>query len=207
MKRIIAVVLTLILTACATGPNGQPFSKEESTAVNAGIGCAMGAVLAKVTGARATEGCVAGGVIGGIAGYVTAREKELADAKQTAAEVPRARLETQKVSVSDQSTGERKSVDSFKAMSVPMNPRYALNSSDGRDTLLKLGQLAAKYKSSVTLAGGTSNDREQAAAILRSGGALDIHADNTIHTSAYAAKPTDLLVILQAADRRQSVNL
>lgn len=204
MKKI-AFILGFILavTGCATGPDGQPLSKVEGTAMSAGIGCVGGALLAKVIGGKPGVGCLVGGVAGGLAGYVSVRQAELANAKQAQAEIPGARLETQPVVVSEADKIEK--VTAFKSLSVPI-PGSAVATADGRGTLNRLAALAVKNDGIVTVSGGTAEQREAAIAGLQAGGAQDVRTDLKLATAAGTAKGA-VLVRVESKDQRGKVTV
>jgi hypothetical protein len=135
---------SLVLPGCSSMD-----SKTEGGAIGAGIGCAAGAVLAKLTKNDMTTACVAGAVVGGAAGYLYARNAEVKEAQQVAdaaGKVEGAKVtpvETQTVQVVDKSTNKTESVAAFKAVSVDI-PVSQLNTPDGKEAVRKLNEYARK---------------------------------------------------------------
>lgn len=127
-----AVALALGLSGCANSPNGAAMDNKTSGAVVGGaLGCAGGALLAKVTGGDVAAGCAVGAVVGGLVGFERARQQEIADAERARQEVidatatlppqQRARagaLNTVEVQAKDKSDGSTKTVKAFESVSV-----------------------------------------------------------------------------------------
>lgn len=120
MKKILsAAVASIVLTGCVTMSND---TKTNGAATGAAIGCAGGAVLAKIAGGNAATGCAIGAVAGGIAGYEQARQQEIANAERARQEVlatlhrtpggqsARAEVKTTEVTVTDSKTKETKKI-------------------------------------------------------------------------------------------------
>jgi len=146
VKSSVAWVLSIsmLLPACSSMD-----SKTEGTVIGAGIGCAAGAVLAKLTKNDVATACAAGAVVGGLAGYLRARNAEVEEAHQVAevaSKVEGAKVspvETQTVQVVDKKTNKTENVAAFKAVSVDI-PVSQLNTPEGKEALRKLDEYARK---------------------------------------------------------------
>ena len=83
MKKRAALRLPACLLAASLALNGcaNMDQKTQSAGMGAAMGCAAGAVLAKLTKNDATTACLAGAVVGGLIGYQRARSSEIDEAK------------------------------------------------------------------------------------------------------------------------------
>jgi hypothetical protein len=146
LKKSLAAMLSLSMVA--SGCSSMD-SKTESTAIGAGIGCAAGALFAKLSKNDMATACAAGAVVGGLAGYLRARNAEVAEAHEvadTAAKVEGAKVtpvETQTVQVVDKAANKTENVAAFKAISVDI-PVSQLNTKEGKDAVRKLDEYARK---------------------------------------------------------------
>lgn len=124
-------------------------TKTGSTVAGAGIGCAAGAVVAKLTSNNAAAGCAVGAVAGGAIGYLRVRNAEVEEAKKTTEAVQKvpgataAPVETQNVQVVDKETHKTETVAAFKSISVEI-PVSQLNTPEGKDAIRKLEEYARK---------------------------------------------------------------
>jgi hypothetical protein len=150
IKPVVTTSLTVILSASMLVSGcANMDSKTEGTAVGAAIGCAAGAVFAKLTKNDAGTACAAGAVVGGLAGYLHARNAEVEEARQvaeTASKVEGAKVspvETQSVQVVDKKANKTEKVTAFKAVSVDI-PVSQLNTPEGKEALRKLDEYARK---------------------------------------------------------------
>ncbi|WP_341675049.1 glycine zipper domain-containing protein [Niveibacterium sp. SC-1] len=146
-RALAAALLPLLVpafTGCATVDD-----KTQSAGIGAALGCAAGAVLAKVTDNDMATACAAGAVIGGIIGYQKARNAEIEQANQAAqavTAVPGAKpapVQTEQVAVKDKSTGKTEQVAAFKSVSVDI-PASQINTPEGKEALRKLNDYARK---------------------------------------------------------------
>lgn len=209
---VAAVILAL--SGCATtGPDGQQapmmsdasMAKMKSTGIGAGVGCVAGAVMASMTGGKPAVGCAIGAAGGAAIGFVKAREEELAEMRLAQAELPGAQLETRPVQVTEKATGKVEKVDAFSTLAVPMSPASVANPS-GAKVLNRMGTLAAKQNSIVTISGGgTQAQRDQAAMMLYQGGAKQVIFDPKVKTSV--GKKGDLVVTLSPANAASQVEV
>ncbi|MEC5386814.1 glycine zipper domain-containing protein [Uliginosibacterium sp. H3] len=146
LKKSLVVVLGLglVVSGCSSMD-----SKTTGAAIGAGIGCATGAVFAKLTKNDMGTACAVGAVAGGAAGYLYARNAEVQEARQvadSAAKVEGAKVtpvETQQVQVVDKATNKTETVAAFKAVSVEI-PVSQLNTPEGKDAVRKLNEYARK---------------------------------------------------------------
>lgn len=143
--RILCVALTPVLaSSCATVDD-----KTQSAAVGATLGCAAGALLAKVTSNDMGTACAAGAVVGGIIGYQRARNNEIeeahkaADATKSIEGAKTAPVQTDVVQVTDKETGKTEQVKAFKSVSVDI-PLSQVDTADGREAMRKLNDYARK---------------------------------------------------------------
>ncbi|GAA5182325.1 hypothetical protein GCM10025771_31360 [Niveibacterium umoris] len=133
-----------LLTSCATTDQ-----KTQDAAVGAAIGCAAGALLAKVTSNDVGTACAAGAVVGGIIGYQRARNSEIeearraADAAKSVEGAKSSPVQTDTVKVTDRETGKTETVQAFKSVSVDI-PLSQVDTQDGREAMRKLNDYARK---------------------------------------------------------------
>lgn len=145
-KRFVATVLSVsvALSSCANMD-----SKTEGAVVGGALGCAVGAVVAKLTKNDAGAGCVGGALVGGLIGYQRARSMEIAEANKAAEVASRVEgakvtpVETQQVHVTDKQTKKTETVSAFKSVSVDI-PVRQLNTPEGREAVAKLEAYARK---------------------------------------------------------------
>lgn len=147
--KIRIIVAGLACMMAATGCETMD-SKTQGAVIGGAIGCAGGAVLAKLTKNDMGTACVAGAVVGGAIGYLRARNAEVQEARQAtqevASEVPGARVspvETQTVQVTDRETRKTERVQAFKSVSVDI-PVSQVDTPDGRAAVAKLDAYARK---------------------------------------------------------------
>ena len=145
IKRCFAgLACLLLIPGCA-----ELDTKTGSTLAGAGIGCAAGALTAKLTKNDAGTGCAAGAVIGGALGYLRARNAEVEEARRTAESVQKipgatvTPVETETVQVYDKETKKTETVAAFKSISVGI-PVSQLDTPDGREAMRKLEAYARR---------------------------------------------------------------
>lgn len=178
-----SVAITLSVSMLITGC-GTMDSKTEGGAIGAAVGCAAGAVLAKLTKNDAGVACAAGAVVGGLIGYQRARSAEVDQAKQVseaAAKVEGAKVspvETQQVTVVDRKANKTENVAAFKAVSVDI-PVRQLNTPEGKDAIRKLEEYARKTADER----GETIDMTYAAAPERGGSSTKVALKETIEPS------------------------
>lgn len=141
----LAVACSMTATGCETMD-----AKTQGAVFGGAIGCAGGAVLAKLTKNDMATACAAGAVVGGAIGYLRARNAEVQEAQQASNEVvnqvPGARstpVETQTVHVTDRETRKTDQVQAFKSVSVDI-PLNQVDTPDGRAAVAKLDAYARK---------------------------------------------------------------
>ena len=145
-KQITAASLAtlMLMSACASMD-----AKTQGAAIGGAIGCAGGAVLAKLTSNDMATACAAGAVVGGLVGYMQARNAEVQEARQATqavSAVPGARsypVETQTVRVTDRTTRKTEQVQAFKSVSVDI-PVRQLDTPEGLQAQAKLDAYARK---------------------------------------------------------------
>ena len=151
MKKRAALRLPACLLAASLALNGcaNMDQKTQSAGMGAAMGCAAGAVLAKLTKNDATTACLAGAVVGGLIGYQRARSSEIDEAKaasEAAVSVSGASatpVQTEPVKVTDKQTGKTETVRAFKSVSVDI-PISQLDTADGKEAMRKLNDYARK---------------------------------------------------------------
>ncbi len=154
LKSIAAVLISTIFALSGCAAPGQPGSTEnKATNIGGGavIGCLGGALVAHLAGGKAAKGCAIGAAIGGIAGYAKARQEEIDAAKnvqaETLAAVPGAKAEpvvTENVEVKDKSTGEVKTVQAVKEVTIDM-PLSQKGTPEFNSAMDKIKALAERY--------------------------------------------------------------
>lgn len=174
--RILAVSLAgmIVAAGCETMD-----AKTQGAAIGGAIGCAGGAVIAKLTKNDMATACVAGAVVGGLVGYLRARNAEVQEAEQTTREVvddvPGAHstpVETQTVQVTDRETRKTDKVQAFKSVSVDI-PLNQIDTPDGRSAIAKLDAYARKVAAErgetvdMTIAGAPAKAGSPAPVALR----------------------------------------
>jgi hypothetical protein len=144
LKRVTASLLSIsvatMVCGCAGMQNGTSNDKAASAGAGAVIGCAGGAILAKLLGRDPAGGCVAGAVVGGLVGFEKARRQEVAAAEQAQRDavtalqalpanqgrtVKAGEVKTVEVVATDKKTGEKKKYTAFSSVSVdiPLSAR------------------------------------------------------------------------------------
>lgn len=129
-----AVALAIGLTGCANTNTATPDSMDNKTSgavMGGALGCAGGALLAKLAGGNMAAGCAMGAVVGGLVGFERARQEEIADAERTrqdaiaaTASLPpqqRARggaVKTVEVVAKDKANGSTQKIKTFDSVSV-----------------------------------------------------------------------------------------
>jgi hypothetical protein len=143
------LALALACSMAATGCETMD-AKTQGAVIGGAIGCAGGAVFAKLTKNDIGTACAAGAVVGGLVGYLRARNAEVQEAQQAAQEavhdVPGAHatpVETQTVQVTDRETHKTDHVQAFKSVSVDI-PVSQIDTADGRAAVAKLDAYARK---------------------------------------------------------------
>ncbi len=138
------LALSLAVAGCANVDQ-----KTQGAGIGAAVGCAAGAVFAKLTKNDATTACVAGAVVGGLVGYQRARNAEIEEARVTTEEAVRisggkaSPVRTETVRVTDKQTGKTDAVRAFKSVSVDI-PLSQLNTANGEESMRKLNDYARK---------------------------------------------------------------
>lgn len=180
--RIIVVSLAAVLAA--TGCETMD-TKTQGAVIGGAIGCAGGAVLAKLTKNDMATACAAGAVVGGAIGYLRARNAEVQEARQATQDVvndvPGARVspvETQTVHVTDRETRKTDQVQAFKSVSVDI-PVSQVDTPDGRAAVAKLDAYARK----VAAERGETVDMTVASAPARGAGASPVALRQTSEVS------------------------
>jgi len=141
--------ITLCLLSLAVAGCANVDQKTHSAGIGAAVGCAAGAVFAKLTKNDPTTACVAGAVVGGLVGYQRARSAEIEEARVTTEEAVRVSggkaspVRTENVRVTDKQTGKTDTVRAFKSVSVDI-PLSQLNTPDGEESMRKLNDYARK---------------------------------------------------------------
>ena len=129
-----AIALTIGLTGCAnTAGQGGMDNKTTGAVVGGALGCAGGALLAKLAGGDMAAGCAVGAVVGGLVGFERARQEEIAEAErvrqeaiQATASLPpqqRARggeVKTVEVVAKDKATGNTQKIKTFDSVSIDL---------------------------------------------------------------------------------------
>lgn len=126
-----AIALAIGLSGCATAP--QQDDKTAGAMIGGALGCAGGALLAKLAGGNMAVGCAAGAVVGGLVGFERARQQEIADAEAVQREAVaamatlppqhRARpgaLKTVDVVAKDKGKGTTQTVKTFDSVTVDL---------------------------------------------------------------------------------------
>lgn len=156
---VTAVALAIGLAGCANTNTPTPGAMDDKTqgAVMGGaLGCAGGALLAKLAGGNMAAGCAMGAVVGGLVGFERARQQEIADAervRQEAIEVTaslppqqRARggeVKTVEVVAKDKTNGSTQKVKAFESVSVDL-PLSAKGTPEYTSAMNKLKTLAER---------------------------------------------------------------
>lgn len=156
---VTAVALAIGLAGCANTNTATPGAMDDKTqgAVMGGaLGCAGGALLAKLAGGNMVAGCAMGAVVGGLVGFERARQQEIADAervRQEAIEVTaslppqqRARggeVKTVEVVAKDKTNGSTQKVKAFESVSVDL-PLSAKGTPEYTSAMNKLKTLAER---------------------------------------------------------------
>lgn len=139
----------VVALSVAVGGCASVDQKTQSAGVGAAVGCATGAVLAKLTKNDAKTACLAGAVVGGLIGCQRARSSEIDDAKVAVDDVVKvsgakaAPVRTYTVTVTDKQTGKTEAVRAFKSVSVDI-PLSQLDTNDGKEAMRKLNAYARK---------------------------------------------------------------
>lgn len=129
-----AVALAIGLAGCANTNTNTPGSMDNKTSgavMGGALGCAGGALLAKLAGGNMAAGCAVGAVVGGLVGFERARQEEIADAERarqdaiaaTASLPPQQRarggvVKTVEVVAKDKANGSTQKVKTFDSVSV-----------------------------------------------------------------------------------------
>lgn len=151
------IALTVALTGCASLQQSTGMDGTTAGAVGGGlIGCAGGALLAKVTGGNALAGCAAGAAVGGLIGFEKARQDELAAAEQArrdavaafssrggAQQVKASEVKTVEVTAVDKKTGEAKKYQAFDSVTLDL-PLSAKGTPEHDAAMEKLKTLAQR---------------------------------------------------------------
>lgn len=158
--KLSALCIALLCSGCAeiqqkTGMD----DKTTSTVGGAAVGCAAGALLARVTGQSAGAGCAAGAVVGALVGFEKARQAEIAAAEQarkdteaafaTLPRTPNAKpvvvgeVKTVEVTATDKATKQTKKYAAFDSISVDM-PTSAKGTPEYDAAMGKLKTLAER---------------------------------------------------------------
>lgn len=127
-----AITIAMLVSGCAA-PNGGTDQKTAGAVVGAGLGCAGGAILAKLTGNGMAAGCVVGAAVGGLVGFEKARQDEIAAAEQARNEAMQAmaalpptkrasggEIKTVEVTATDKKTKETRKYKAFESVSLDM---------------------------------------------------------------------------------------
>ncbi|MDE2434370.1 MAG: hypothetical protein KGN37_16155 [Burkholderiales bacterium] len=151
----LTLAITLMLASCAT-TDGGPDKTTTGALIGASIGCAGGALLAKITGGDATTACVAGAAVGGLIGFEKAREEEIAEAERARTEAIQAMatlppskrasagtVKTVLVTATDKKTNETKKYQAFDSVSVDL-PLSAKGTPEYDQAMSKLKTLAER---------------------------------------------------------------
>ena len=149
------VALAILLSGCASTDGGTD-KKTTNTAIGAGIGCAGGAILAKVTGNSMAAGCVVGAAVGGLIGFERARQEEIASAEQARTEAMQAmaalppgkratsgEVKTVEVTATDKKTKETRKYKAFESVSVDL-PLSTKGTPEYDSAMAKLKTLAER---------------------------------------------------------------
>jgi hypothetical protein len=157
----VAVAMAIGLAGCAntntnTATPGAMDDKTQGAVMGGALGCAGGALLAKLAGGNMAAGCAMGAVVGGLVGFERARQQEIADAeraRQEAIEVTaslppqqRARggeIKTVEVVAKDKANGSTKKVKAFESVSVDL-PISAKGTPEYTSAMGKLKTLAER---------------------------------------------------------------
>ena len=129
-----AIALTLGLSGCAnTAGPGATDNKTTGAVVGGALGCAGGALLAKLAGGDMAAGCAMGAVVGGLVGFERARQQEIAEAERirqeaiqaTASLPPQQRacggeVKTVEVVAKDKATGNTQKIKTFDSVSLDL---------------------------------------------------------------------------------------
>lgn len=146
-RSLITTAALASLVGCASLPMGNPSTpsqpnQKKSIAVGAGVGCAAGAVLAKLLHKNALAGCAVGGVGGGVIGNQV-YQKQLAQYQALAAEARAAGLEADlKTKTIEDQNRPTQAVDS---LTIHYDPQDMVKvNAKTRSTLDKLSALLIK---------------------------------------------------------------
>ena len=126
------LVVALGLSGCANTPGQSGMdNKTTGAAVGGALGCAGGALLAKLAGGNMAAGCAVGAVMGGLVGFDRARQQEIAEAEQARQEAVQAmaslpphkraragEIKTIDVLAKDKASGNTQRIKTFDSMSV-----------------------------------------------------------------------------------------
>lgn len=129
-RTLLVVATALGVAGCITMPQGA--DRKTTDALTGGaLGCAGGAILAKLAGGNAATGCLAGAVVGGLIGFEQARKAEISaaeraqnEALQAMAALPPAQrgsageLKTVEVVATDKSSRETRKYQAFESVSI-----------------------------------------------------------------------------------------
>lgn len=210
----ISVATSLVLAGCAS-PNGsqsfQPgngnFAKMKSSGIGAGVGCAIGAFGTHMMGGNALAGCAVGAAGGAAVGYAKARQDEIDEVRLAQQQMPGSIVQTREVQVIDRSTGQSSQAQVLNVMAVPLSPR-ALNNPEGRKVFNNLGALAKKQDAFIVVTGaGTPRQQEQAAALLRRGGANNVSIEPDAIMPAQIGLPSDMVIIVTPIDKSSVISV
>ncbi|MFY9812505.1 hypothetical protein [Aquabacterium sp.] len=152
-----AIALTIGLSGCAnTAGQGGMDNKTTGAVLGGALGCAGGALLAKLAGGDMAAGCAMGAVVGGLVGFERARQEEIAEAErvrqeaiQATASLPpqqRARggeVKTVEVVAKDKATGNTQKVKTFDSVSIDL-PISAKGTPEYTSAMGKLKTLAER---------------------------------------------------------------
>lgn len=162
MKNVYSVSVLIsaaLLSGCLAGLPKDVDGKTAGTAMGATLGCAGGALLAKVQGGSAAAGCALGAVAGGLIGFQKARQEEIAEANRTrdeaqallaklppsngGAKAQITEVKTVDVTATDKNNAESRKFKAFESVTVDI-PTTSRGTSEREEVMAKLRTLAEK---------------------------------------------------------------
>ena len=197
MKSISLTLLALAmgLSGCASLQQSTGMDGKTAGAVGGSvIGCAGGAVLAKLTGGNALAGCAMGAVAGGLVGFEKARHDEIAAAEQARMDVAAVfasrpgqkvrvgEVKTVEVTATQKGTRETKKYQAFDSVSIdlPLTAKGSPEHDAAMEKLKTLAQRVADERGSSEIVVALAPTDARARKMASSSGSAQTDKGNTI---------------------------
>ena len=172
MNKIATLLLATALTSCASLPQGATTNKAQITIQSAkggAVGCAVGAIGAKLFGGNAGKGCIAAGAVGAIAAGVKERNQQIARFNQAAdfarSQGIKAVVTTEQTTLRDDK-GNSQQTPQVKGMTVDLAGK--VGTGDAAQVIEKIAHLSDASTTPITITvKGKASDRARITADLR----------------------------------------